>query len=1420
MINNQNQFQIEPTVHHPNGEYQNYKRLDPHLKSDTSSPFQASTPRIQYSNRDDSPVIKFFNSKQVIPNSNLQIASQQQYPSYNQQHEDFNGSYNQVYYQQTPVQQNINQVNKNPLGKIQLLKVSDQYAQQQVHNNLSQSNPQQKEQLSMNEVEKINNVIKGDELSPLNMNALQERPDKNQKRERNHSLPLQLAQYMKPSILLEKITNTFKNKSPQSALQNKEQDIQNNYFNHTMPQAGVQKIPFDEQSQLSARQNKINPQIFSPKVRILQREMPLQEQVNNYQQTEPRQTRYSASYLQNNVMNSASPNSKVYIRTDISPQQQQVQSSRQYIQQPQYILRSTLPLNASADYSLSNQTNMQNQSGFITDRNNSISSQDLSRQMVYTPHHKPIFQQPFPIQRIQQQRQSVQYAPQYRQSISHIGEVHGNEFSAVNRSLNQLPNQNNINSQGRNIKIIQNGIPNQINQPYNFLQSSQPQQIQIYQNQQNHHGFPQKMFSQHSSFRQYDAPENSQLIENQKKIEQNLNKAINQRYQQNQQDQAGHISNQTNLSNEKQVPISKNNNINQASPNAWNNNQAQHQSIRNQNLRASGQFSFLDNHNSKDSDRSYQKEVQSIDSKENELNQAISAIQKLTNEKYQLINQVEQLTNELSEQAQLQLKYQQQINQLQSEIDQSKTQIQEQIHNLKMELENEKLLRQNEAVIYNQKINNEQQIIINLQQKNEELQKTLAQRSTNIQKSIYELEQIGKILNDNEAWQKIYQFQKESEAGSSKDQSTFLDKIKESNLIEEEMNKLLDERTILMQEITNQNDFLKGKLLEFKKQGYSSGSQNQKEMSQVQILEQQLQISEIQKKELAQEQDLMANLYECQIAQLKAQLQNKNEIIQVKYQENKFFLNQIQDLENSIKKSPYRKEDKAPIGHVAPFCQVPEKQLKKLNQKPESNFQQVQNKKEEDNLLIKKNNEEEHLDESEETSNVKQSNMIDRVNAQKQDSSNQLTEQQIRLNSVEEDLVKQKLFADQNSQSAIKKAENQPVIPVFMTYQEYNQKMSRDNKSKIQENQKTDSKSQNSNLQQSHDKYNQNDIYVEKQNFNKTSKNQYSPVKREDQIQANFPPLQENKNINSNQDQEEDILLNKQQNSSQQNLNMDIQYIQNEDNFQIDKDNCQISKSILDKYNDYLQGEKLYMEEDSLNYQQRNHVLSTIKEELPSEHQTNFSSVYQNQNNQNNELKQNQNQNKKNTIKNYSNYIENLKINLKQSQEQRKLLEEQVNNIIKTSNIAFKEDDEENSYIDEPLNKQMDTFDQDTNQNQGVAVQIKLSGNQIKQNMEQNQLNDQQNYNYEWDSNQIPQLEEVQDYEQNQIESNYNEEQNNCNYNLRQDDKQQIKNSKYKYEDEIPVNHSTFQNQNEYERQYQEIINQQNVIKQQFKFLK
>ncbi|KAL4483894.1 hypothetical protein ABPG72_013900 [Tetrahymena utriculariae] len=526
--------------------------------------------------------------------------------------------------------------------------------------------------------------------------------------------------------------------------------------------------------------------------------MPFQEQVNNYQRTEPRQTRQSASYLQNIIHNSASPNSKVYIRTDLSPLQQQVQSNRQYLQQPQYILRSALPLNTSADYSLSNQTNAQSQSGFITDRNNSISSQDLPRQLVYTPHHKPIFQQPLSYHRIQQQRQSVQYTPQYRQSISHIGEVLGNEFSAVNRSLNQLSKQNNIDSQGRNIKIIQNSISSQINQPYNFHQNSQSQQIQIIQNQQNH-GFPQKILTQPSSKRQYEAPENSQLLENQKKIQQNLNKAINQSYQQNYQEQVGYVSSQMHQSNEKQISSSKSNNItNQASPNAWNNSHSQHQSVRNQNLRASGQFSFLDNHNSKQSDRSYQNELQSIDSKENELNQAILAIQKLTNEKYQLINQVEQLTNELSEQAQLQLKYQQQINSLQNELDYSKTEIQELIHNLKMELENEKLLRQNEAVTYNQKINNEQQIIINLQQKNEELQKTLAQRSTNIQKSIYELEQIGKILNDDEAWQKIYQFQKESEAGSPKDQSTFLDKIKESNLIEEEMSKLLDERTILM----------------------------------------------------------------------------------------------------------------------------------------------------------------------------------------------------------------------------------------------------------------------------------------------------------------------------------------------------------------------------------------------------------------------------------------------------------------------------------------------------------------------------------------------------------------------------------------------------------------------------------------------
>ncbi|KAL4435395.1 hypothetical protein ABPG74_022878 [Tetrahymena malaccensis] len=1254
------------------------------------------------------------------------------------------------------------------------------------------------------------------------MNAFQERPDKSQKRERNHSLPLQLAQYMKPSVLLEKITNTFKNKSPQNTFQNKEQDIQKNYFNHTMPQAGFQKNPIDEQSQLSARQNKVNPQIFSPKVRILQREMPLQEQVNNYQKTEPRQTRYSASYLQSNIPNSSSPNPKVYIRNDLSPlQQQQAQSSRQYIQQPQYIIRSALPLNTSADYSLSNQTNIQNQSGFITDRNNSLSSQDLSRQLAYTPHHKPIFQQPLSYQRIQQQRQSVQYAPQYRQSISHIGEVLGNDFSAVNRSLNQLPNQNSIDSQGRNIKIFQNCIPSQISQPYIIQQNNQPQQIQIIQNQQNQ-SFPQKMLSQPSSYRQYEASENSQFIENQKKIEQNLNKAINQRYQQNQQEQVGYISNQINQSNEKQMSVAKNSNItNSASPNAWNNSQAQHQSIRNQNLRGSGQFSFLDNHNSKESDRSYQKEVQSIDSKENELNQAIMAIQKLTNEKYQLINQVEQLTNELSEQAQLQLKYQQQINSLQSELDFRKTEVQEQIHNLKMELENEKLLRQNEAVGYNQKINNEQQIIINLQQKNEELQKTLAQRSTNIQKSIYELEQIGKILNDNEAWQKIYQFQKESEAGSSKDQSNFLDKIKESNLIEEEMSKLLDERTILMQEITNQNDFLKGKLLEFKKQGYSSGSQNQKELSQIQILEQQLQISEIQKKELTQEQDLMANLYECQIAQLKAQLQNKNEIIQVKYQENKFFLNQIQDLENSIKKSPYRKEDKAPIGHVAPFCQVPEKQLKKQNQNAENNFIQVQNKKEEDNSFIKKNNEEEHLDESEETSNIKQSNVI----AQKKDTSNQLTEQQLRLNAAEEEFVKQKLQADQNSPQVIKKAENQnqPVIPVFMTYQEYNQRMSKDNKLRQQENQKTASKSQNSNLLHSQEKNNQNDIFVGQQETSKAIKNQYSPVvKREDQIQQNLASFQENKIMNQVQEQEEEILLNKQQNLSQQNLNKDIQCIQDED--EVDQNNYQISKSILDKYNDYLQGEKLYMEDDSLNYQQRNHALSIIKEEQPSEHQTNFSSVYQNQNNQNsqsNEVKPNQT--KKNTIKNYSNYIENLKMNLKQSQEQRKQLEEQVNSIIKTSNNAFKDDDLDSGYLDEPLNQQMDTYGQYANQNQGVAVQIKLSGNQIKQNIEQNQLNDktrQQNCSFEWDSNQIPQLEEVQPYEQNQVEKDYNQEQNISNYNLNQDEKQQIKNSKYKYEDEIPVNHSTFQNQNDYERQYQEILNQQNVIKQQFKFLK
>ncbi|KAL4483895.1 hypothetical protein ABPG72_013901 [Tetrahymena utriculariae] len=562
----------------------------------------------------------------------------------------------------------------------------------------------------------------------------------------------------------------------------------------------------------------------------------------------------------------------------------------------------------------------------------------------------------------------------------------------------------------------------------------------------------------------------------------------------------------------------------------------------------------------------------------------------------------------------------------------------------------------------------------------------------------------------------------------------------------------------------------------------------------------------------------MANLYECQIAQLKAQLQNKNEIIQVKYQENKFFLNQIQDLENSFKKSPYRKEDKGPIGHVAPFCQVPEKQLKKLNQNSENNFLQLQNKKEEDYSFIKKNNEEEHLDESEETSNIKQSNMI----AQKQDK--QLTEEQLRQNAIEEELVKQKLLADQNSPQVTKKNENQPVIPVFMTYQEYNQRMSKDNKSRQQENQKTTSKLQNNNCLQSEEQKNQNDTFIEKQESSKSSKNQYSPViKREDQIQQNLPPFQENKIMHYVQDQEEDFLLNKQQNISQQNLNADIQRIQDEDNLEIEKNNCQISKSILDKYNDYLQGEKLYMEEDSMNYQQRNHILSTIKEEQLSEHQTNFSSVYQNQNNsQSNEVKPNQT--KKNTIKNYSNYIENLKMNLKQSQEQRKQLEEQVNNIIKTSNSSFKEDYEDKSYLDVPLNQQMGTFGQDTIQNQGIAVQIKLSGDQGIQSMEQNQVKEktrQPTYNYEWDSDQIPQLEEEEQTQvQNQIVQDQNQEQIICNYNLNQDDRQQIKNTKYKYEDEIPVNHSTFQNQTEYEKQYQEILNQQNVIKQQFKFLK
>ncbi|KAL4495633.1 hypothetical protein ABPG72_014102 [Tetrahymena utriculariae] len=80
------------------------------------------------------------------------------------------------------------------------------------------------------------------------MKAFKERPDKTQKRERNQFLPLQLAQYTKPSVLLEKITNTFKNKSPQNATLNKEQDIQKNYFNHTMPQAGNQKSSIDEQS--------------------------------------------------------------------------------------------------------------------------------------------------------------------------------------------------------------------------------------------------------------------------------------------------------------------------------------------------------------------------------------------------------------------------------------------------------------------------------------------------------------------------------------------------------------------------------------------------------------------------------------------------------------------------------------------------------------------------------------------------------------------------------------------------------------------------------------------------------------------------------------------------------------------------------------------------------------------------------------------------------------------------------------------------------------------------------------------------------------------------------------------------------------------------------------------------------------------